>query len=170
MKFFYIVTLFTLLLTYSQVNAKGYYCLRHIVLKSGDQCSDIYSYNELKDYYIRSKELMIFNPTLDCNNLEVGTKVCIEVDLEKTLKRRPYNTHVIRKNDINCDILAKKLNTTRKILENVNFNILNCNNLMNQARLKVEISYQHDGDYVPTFTDSTEIKIINEAEEITTDN
>jgi len=55
----FIVTLFTL----SKVNAKGYYCTKHIIIKEGDKCSGIYGFNEKKEYYVRDKDLLDFNPS-----------------------------------------------------------------------------------------------------------
>jgi len=61
MKYLYIATFFALLLSF--VSAKGIYCTRHIIIKHGDRCRQIYGYGEKKQYYVRFKDLMIMNPS-----------------------------------------------------------------------------------------------------------
>jgi len=60
MQFFTLVAL--LLLALVKVNAKGIPCSKYIITKEGDQCNQIYGYAEKKEYYIRSKELLMYNP------------------------------------------------------------------------------------------------------------
>jgi len=61
MQFFTLVVL--LLLALVNVNAKGIPCSKYIITKKGDQCNHIYGYSEKKDYYLRQKDLLQYNPS-----------------------------------------------------------------------------------------------------------
>jgi len=52
-----------LLLTLVNVNAKGIPCSKYIITKKGDKCSHIYGFSEKKDYYLRYKDLLQYNPS-----------------------------------------------------------------------------------------------------------
>jgi hypothetical protein len=147
----FIVTLFTL----SKVNAKGYYCTKHIIIKEGDKCSGIYGFNEKKEYYVRDKDLLDFNPTLDCNNLNVGDQLCVDIDGEKSDQDRPWNAYFIKRGDT-CDSIANDLGTSIQILQNIN-NYLRCDRIDNQVN--VEIRYRRDGEYNPSFEGSKLVSI-----------
>ncbi|KAG4099880.1 hypothetical protein H8356DRAFT_1290539 [Neocallimastix lanati (nom. inval.)] len=150
MKYLYIATFFALLLSF--VSAKGIYCTRHIIIKHGDRCRQIYGYGEKKQYYVRFKDLMIMNPTLDCDNLSSGTKVCVEAQWDKN----PFDVYTIKKGDT-CKSIAKSLKTTISVLENTNLDLLVCNIVNKQVG--VEIDYRKDGDYTPIFKKSNLVSI-----------
>ncbi len=52
-----------LLLALVKVNAKGFPCSKYIITKEGDQCNHIYGFAEKKEYYLRLKDLLMFNPS-----------------------------------------------------------------------------------------------------------
>jgi len=53
---------------------------------------------------------------MDCDNLRIGQKLCVEVDLDRSEDFKDYR---IKRGDT-CKSVAKKLNTTVQILKNIN--------------------------------------------------
>ncbi|OUM59533.1 hypothetical protein PIROE2DRAFT_14891 [Piromyces sp. E2] len=147
--------LFVVLLGIVQVSAKGYNCAKHVVIEHGDICYYIAGYNDKKDYYVRMKDLKIYNPTLDCDNLRSGQKLCVE----STEGKQPaYSKYTIRKGDT-CKSVAKKLKATVRILQNIN-NYLDCSRSNLNQQIGVSISYRSDGKYDPNFKNSHKVDII----------
>jgi len=157
MKLFYLATvLFAALVGIAQVSAKGYYCTKHIVIQHGDRCYMIYGYDKHKEYYVRPKDLRILNPTMDCDNLRSGQKVCVDVNIDKSPE---YDDYYIKRGDT-CKSIAKKLNTTVQVLKNIN-NYLQCDKDNLNEQIDVRISYRKDGKYAPNFKNSKRVNIIN---------
>ncbi|OUM61503.1 hypothetical protein PIROE2DRAFT_12505 [Piromyces sp. E2] len=152
MKFMYIACLFTLIIAcaYSMaVEVTGIQCTAHIVVKPGDNCLN-YIHNNNVEMTLES--LLYLNPLLDCNNLQVNDKVCIEgVDLSDDPAEATY---IVQSQDT-CEIIAEKLNLTVRILKNYSFGELDCN----QLRVGQRITYRIDGDYTPEFVNSKEIDV-----------
>jgi len=142
-----------LLFALVKVNAIGYPCSKYIITKEGDQCSQIIGFDEKKAYYLRYKELFLYNPNLDCENLQPETKVCVEA-----LEESPAQAYIIKSRDT-CDSVSKRLKTPSLILERVNPNIIVCKRIKNQTGNV--IYYQEDGDYDPVYTDDSELVTID---------
>jgi thiol:disulfide interchange protein len=148
------MTLFyAILLAIIEVNAKGYYCTKHIVTRVGDKCSYIWDKNINKDYYLRRIDFLRINPEINCDNLKPKTKVCVEVDFKKTKKRHPFDEYTTKKGDT-CKKIAKNTNSDINTLLNLN-NQLNCDDIVEGTY----IEYHKDGDYTPDFSNSEEVKI-----------
>ncbi|ORX85209.1 hypothetical protein BCR32DRAFT_290872 [Anaeromyces robustus] len=159
MKLSYFALFLTLvLINIVQINAKGFYCTKYIVLKKGDKCSHITSHDSNKDYYLRYKDLMYINPKLDCDNIRSGTKVCVDVDYMRTDEDHPFDEYVIQKKDT-CKSIARKLKTTVKIIENTNLDILYCDKIKQLE--DVEIQYRKDGDYEPIYDKKSQLVTID---------
>ena len=136
----------------SQVYGKGYQCVEHYVIGRGDSCDDILDGSD--DYYnLRYEDLVAFNPTVDCNNLSIGQKLCIDVDLDNYYD----DTYIIKKTDT-YEGIAKKLGTTQKILYRINGSSylyeLGEDNIKHQVGN--HISYRKDKCYIPDFSKSKE--------------
>jgi len=145
-----------LLLALVKVNAKGIPCSKYIITQEGDQCNQISGYGKNKEYYIRPKELLLYNPSIDCDYLEPGTKVCVEYDDDAPIVPNKY--YKIRSRDT-CEKIARRLKTTPQILERVNPNIIVCSRIKNQVGNVIE--YQKDGDYEPTYSENSKLVQIN---------
>jgi len=140
-----------LLFALVKVNAKGFPCKKYIITKEGDQCNQIYGFAEKKDYYLRHKDLLEFNPTLDCDNeLEPGTLICVEMD--DVPMDPPNKLYKIKPGDT-CEKIAKHLKTTPRILENYNPNEIICNKIRRQVGNIIH--YQKDGNYEPVITENS---------------
>jgi len=145
-----------LFLSYAfQVYGKGYRCKYHFVVREGDKCEDATTGRDVY-HILRSKELFSLNPTIDCDHLKVGQKVCIEQNDWKSSSEE-YDTYIIKEDDT-YDGIAKKLGTTKEILGNLNATLflyrLGDKNIKNQVG--TEIIYRKDGNYVPDFEQSEE--------------
>eukprot|EP00833_Pecoramyces_ruminatium_P018642 jgi/Orpsp1_1/1192674/evm.model.d7180000095122.1 len=136
-------------------NSDGYECSKHIVVQEGEECSD-YNGNNQSLSHIRLNDLLGYNPTLDCDNLVAGTKVCLEFDLDKYYEE--FSSYTIEENDT-LQSLSEKLNTSIEILRNINSYIFKSyeddETLYNVVG--VEIEYRDDGAYVPDFSNSEEL-------------
>jgi len=62
MKYLFMTLFYAILLAIIEVNAKGYYCTKHIVTRVGDKCSYIWDKNINKDYYLRRIDFLRINP------------------------------------------------------------------------------------------------------------
>jgi len=144
-----------LLLALVKVDAKGYPCKKYVITKEGDQCNHICGYDEKKAYYLRFKDLYLINPSLDCDNLEPETKICVEAD---EYEEPDFKTYKIKSRDT-CESISKRLKTTSLTLERVNPNIIVCDRIKNQTGNV--IVYQEDGDYEPVYTDESELVTID---------
>jgi len=154
MNFYQIVTLAIVLLSslIIQVTAGGCKCEQYVVIEHGDRCSYVYGFDENKDFYVRYKDLIIFNPTLDCSNLRTGDKLCVECDIQKSAQ-----TYIIKKGDT-CESLAKKFKTTVNNLEDLNMNSLSCDDIDYQIGNEMYY-YASGGDYTPDFSNAVQVYI-----------
>ncbi|KAL6601040.1 hypothetical protein U3516DRAFT_81280 [Neocallimastix sp. 'constans'] len=146
------------LLALIKVNALGYICKRHIVIKHGDRCR-FYNGAPNPDYRIKFSEIYHLNPNIDCDDLKSGSKICLDIDSEskKGKERFNYSEYRIPK-DYNpetytCKTLAKKLKSSVLELEQTNFPSLNCRGF----KRNLKIRYRADGKYYPDFTNSTAV-------------
>jgi len=58
-----VISAIVLLLSIVQVKA-GCRCEQYVVIEHGDRCRFIYGFDENKDFYVRYKDLIIYNPCM----------------------------------------------------------------------------------------------------------
>ncbi|ORX81961.1 hypothetical protein BCR32DRAFT_292936 [Anaeromyces robustus] len=155
MKFFTLAIIIYIILSLVQVNAKGYICSKHFVVKHGDRCRYFYNTRD-NESHIKYKELVHINPNIDCENLSSGTKICVEINFDDKYDSHNFNfeSYKIKKGDT-WEKVAKYLKSDMNELVNANFgtypNILDIKKLVGKY-----IDYRKDGDYKPIFKDSKE--------------
>jgi len=147
-----------LLFALVNVNAKGIPCKKYIITKEGERCNQISGFAEKKQYYLRMKDLLQYNPALDCENeLEPGTIVCVEYDSDTPMDP-PNKAYRIRRGDT-CEKIARRLKTTPAVIQNYNPNDIRCDLVKKQVGHVIH--YQKDGDYEPTITENSELVSID---------
>ncbi|OUM59532.1 hypothetical protein PIROE2DRAFT_63706 [Piromyces sp. E2] len=150
MKLFYFTTaLLIALFGLSQVN--GYInCAKHVVVKHGDTCYDIYGYDERhnNDYYVRFKDLLLMNSSIDCDKLRTGQKICVK--FSGNIETHIYKTPKA----MSCKEIAKALGNTVQIVQNMNID-LDCSK---KVKAGTSIQYRTEG-YNINFAKSKEYPI-----------
>jgi len=140
----------------SNESGSGYKCNKHVVVSEGSQCTDYAHKTDIP--YVRMKDLLAFNPTVDCDHLATGTKLCLEPSDDSS----SFSKYTIKKGDT-YDSIAKELNTDKKILKNINQPLFNYDDETQTLEKKVglELEYSKTGSYVPDFSKSEEVKSSN---------
>jgi len=150
------IKLFTLIVAIAKVSGEGYKCGKHVIVQEGEGCSKYIESNTLPS--IREKDLYIYNPTLDCDNLTAGTKVCLDADIDEYYEN--MNSHVIGKKDT-LKSLATKLKTSETIIRRINNPIFE--DFKDDELLDIiageEILYRKDNNYVPDFSESEDARV-----------
>eukprot|EP00833_Pecoramyces_ruminatium_P004185 jgi/Orpsp1_1/1178217/evm.model.c7180000064466.1 len=96
------------------------------------------------------KDLISNNPTVDCDNLVVGTKLCIASNEEDTTD---YSEYITEEGDT-LESIAQKLAVDPTVLKNINQPIFDYDEPMDAG---IEIRYYMNGVYVPDFSNSEDI-------------
>ncbi|ORX44395.1 hypothetical protein BCR36DRAFT_359962 [Piromyces finnis] len=144
MRFLFSIQLLITLFGFIQVHSLGYHCKKYIVIKHGDRCKHMTSgFSFDKDYYITRDSLLRINPSMDCDNLRSGNRVCVEASEDYDEIDNDFEETTVIENS--CAKLAKRLNTTISIIENTNNVKINCKKLSEYSNMLVY--YRKDGNY-----------------------
>jgi len=140
----------------SQVYGKGFICLEHYVIGRSDSCDDVLDGSD-DHYNMRLRDLLALNPTIDCDKLSIGQKLCLDIDIDNYYDEKEVGEYIIKKTDT-YEGIAKKLGTTQEILYRINFSsylyMEGNNNIKNQVGN--HIFYRKDHYYIPDFSKSKE--------------
>eukprot|EP00833_Pecoramyces_ruminatium_P011308 jgi/Orpsp1_1/1185340/evm.model.c7180000093335.1 len=140
-----------LLIGVAQVYGIGFKCKSHIVLQSGDSCNKVSG--TFKEYSVRLKDLKYYNAAMDCGNLYVGQKLCVEINFNQMPEEKKY---VIQEGDT-CKSIASKFGISKKTLKQYNPVLGDCSDSSVDAKVGLVISVQEDRDYTPNFKNSKRV-------------
>ncbi|OUM64138.1 hypothetical protein PIROE2DRAFT_60869 [Piromyces sp. E2] len=161
MQFLYSTYLLIILFGFVQVFGLGYHCKKYIVLKNGDRCSHITTGFELSNkFHITRDKLYRFNPSLDCNNLKSGTKVCVEVNENFDDDDNDFQVDTVEPKD-NCASIAKRLKAPIPVIAHTNEMEITCTKKGLKNIEGMPLLYREDGKYEPIFKNAKQIKLNN---------